>query len=308
MQREVVRRHMRLARAAGIDGFLVDWWGPASGQSPAGRTHDVFVKTVLPVAEEEHFPVVLLDECTQFVDDFASVRDWTVQYLQQFKDSPAWLRIDGKPAWGVYQLWEGKLSAQQGRELVEAAVGPVYWIVDRMRARQGETGLELFTPDDWPAIPQTQCVSGYAMFSAWRMYECEELAPTHRGYVERLHAAGKRAMLPVRPGHDDRRITKEPWVMPRDEGETLRGFWRAAWEAGADIVSITSFNEWPETTVIEPAPTWADPYQYPRIVAQLQGKEFAPPPLPDVGSLDPEVVGLLRARTGGETGGLEVEP
>ena len=30
-----VRRHIRLAKAAGIDGFLVDWWGP--GIHAAGR-------------------------------------------------------------------------------------------------------------------------------------------------------------------------------------------------------------------------------------------------------------------------------
>jgi len=300
MEPEVVRWHMRLAKAAGIDGFLVDWWGPADWQKPAGWTHDVFVKTVLPVAEQERFPVALFDECPQFVDSFDSVRDWTVRYLRQFKDSPAWLHIDGKPAWGVYQLWEGKLSPEQGRELVaavEAEVGPVYWVVDRMRARQGPGGLELYTPDEWLAIPQIQCFSGYAMFSTWRMYRYEELAPVYRGFVERLHAAGKAAMLPVHPGHDNRRIADEPWVMPRDDGATLRAFWRAAVEADCDLIGITSFNEWPETTVIEPALTWPDPYRYLRIVAELQGRGFEPPPLPPAAAVDPAIREMLAARS-----------
>lgn len=290
MSPEVVRWHIRLAKAAGIDAFLVDWWGPAGWQKPPGWTHDVFVKTVLPIAEQEHFKVVLFDETPQFVSDFAQVKAWTIQYLRQFKDSPAWLHIKGKPAWAVYQLWEGTLTADQGRELmaeVERAVGPVYWIVDKMRARGADGQVRLFTPDDWLALPRLDCVMGYAMFSTHRVYRYEDLAPMYKAYAARLHRAGKAALLPVHPGHDNRKIAKEPWVMPRDNGRTLRSFWRAAAEAGADMIGITSWNEWPESTVIEPALTWADPYQYLRIVAELQGRRFVPPPLPASKALDP---------------------
>jgi hypothetical protein len=297
MDREVVRWHIRLAKAAGIDAFLVDWWGPAGWQKPAGWTHDVFVNTVLPVAEEEDFKVTLFDETAQFVDDFDTVKAWTLQYLKQFKDSPAWLHIDGKPVWSVYQLWEGKLTAQQGAELIretEAELGPVYWMVDRMRLRNTDQGLELFTPDDWLAIDGLDCVLGYAMFSTWRFDTYEDLAPLYKAYVEDLHAAGKKAMLPVHPGHDNRKINPEPYWMPRREGRTLRDFWRAAHDAGADLICITSFNEWPETTVVEPAMTWPDPYAYLRIVAEFQGRTFTPPPLPPPEHLDPAAAEYLR--------------
>lgn len=299
MDREVVRWHMRLAKAAGIDGFLVDWWGPATWQTPKGWTHDVFVKTVLPVAEEERFKVALFDETPQFVEDFEQVRRWTADALRRFKDSPAWLRVDTKPVWGVYQLWEGRLTAEQGRQLVEEterAVGPVYWIVDRMRARPGGADIELYTPDDWLAVPGIDCFSGYAMFSTWRMDTYARLAPVYRGWAARVHAAGRKVMLPVHPGHDNRRIAMETYLMPRRDGATLRAFWRAAVEARADIVGITSFNEWPETTILEPALTWPDPYRYLRIVADLQGRRFAEPPLPPLSHLDPLAADYLRAR------------
>lgn len=299
MNREVVRWHIRLAKAAGIDAFSVDWWGPGTWQKPSGWTHDVFVKTVLPVAEEEHFKVVLFDETPQFVDNFESIKQWTAQYLKQFKDSPAWLHIDGKPAWAIYQLWEGKLTAVQGRELiehVEKEVGPVYWIVDKMRGRATEKGFELYTPDDWLAIPQIRCVMGYAMFSTHRIYEYKDLAPVYKAYVEAVHKAGKAVLLPVHPGHDNRKIAEKPWVMPRRNGQTLRDFWRAATEAGVDIIGITSWNEWPETTVIEPAMTWGDPYQYLKIVAEFQNKKFVPPPMPPTKSLDPAMREYLEGK------------
>jgi len=298
MNKEIVRWHIRLAKAAGIDAFMVDWWGPAGWQKPPGWTHDVFVKTVLPIAEEERFKVFLFDETPQFVEDFETIKKWTVQYIRQFKDSPAWLRIEGKPAWAVYQLWEGKLTADQGRELieyVEKEVGPVYWIVDKMRGRMGENGFELFTPDDWLSIKQIDCIMGYAMFSTWRMHEYNEIAPVYRSYAERIHKAGKKVMLPVHPGHDNRKIAEKSYVMPRHNGQTLKDFWRAAVDANADFIEITSWNEWPESTVVEPALTWKDPYLYLRIIAGFQGKKFVAPPLPPRTSIDPAMREYLEA-------------
>ena len=70
------------------------------------------------------------------------------------------------------------------------------------------------------------------------------------------------------------------FVIPRNEGDTLRGYLRAATEAGADVLLLTSFNEWPETTVVEPSSSWPDPYLYLKIVAAWKNRAFVPPPVP----------------------------
>jgi len=49
-----------------------------------------------------------------------------------------------------------------------------------------------------------------------------------------------------------------------------------------DVVLLTSFNEWPETTVVEPSASWTDPYSYLKILAEWKGAAFTPPPLPRV--------------------------
>jgi hypothetical protein len=298
MNRDVVRWHIRLAKAAGIDAFLVDWWGDAGWQKPPHWTRDVFRDVVLPVAEEEHFKVVLFDEAPQFVDNFAQVKQWTRDAIKTYAKSPAYLKIDGKPAWAVYQLWNGKLSPDQARELIretEAAVGPVYWIFDKLRARgKPKGGIELFCPDEWLAVKEIDCISGYAMFSTWRVDEYAKLKPLYTGFADAIHAAGKQVMLPVHPGHDNRRLSDKPYHMRRLNGKTYQGFWRAATEAGTDFVGITSFNEWPETTVIEPALTWPDPYLYLRLTAQFQGTSFEVPALPPLASLDPLMADFLK--------------
>ncbi len=61
----------------------------------------------------------------------------------------------------------------------------------------------------------------------------------------------------VGPGYDASRATGDPRVKPRLRGATYDAMWRAALAAQADLVTITSYNEWNEGTQIEPAATRA---------------------------------------------------
>lgn len=57
----------------------------------------------------------------------------------------------------------------------------------------------------------------------------------------------------VGPGYDARRATADTRVRSRRDGRTYDHMWSAAVRAGADVVTITSYNEWHEGTQIEPA-------------------------------------------------------
>jgi Glycosyl hydrolase family 99 len=67
------------------------------------------------------------------------------------------------------------------------------------------------------------------------------------------HALGLLCAPSVGPGFDAEAATGDPRVKPRDGGATYDCMWRAALSAGADLVTITSYNEWSEGTQIEPA-------------------------------------------------------
>ena len=87
--------------------------------------------------------------------------------------------------------------------------------------------------------------------------------------------------MPIHPGHDNSGFRpKDFFIIPREDGATLRGYLRAATEARADAILLTSFNEWPETTVVEPSSSWQDPYLYLKVVAEWRGLVFRTPPLP----------------------------
>jgi glycoprotein endo-alpha-1,2-mannosidase len=67
----------------------------------------------------------------------------------------------------------------------------------------------------------------------------------------------------VGPGYDARRATGDPRVKPRRNGARYDTMWRAAVRARADVVTITSYNEWHEGTQIEPARVGPAPGEIP---------------------------------------------
>ena len=67
------------------------------------------------------------------------------------------------------------------------------------------------------------------------------------------HAVKLRCAPSVGPGYDARRGSGDPVVKPRRDGATYDSMWKLAIAAGADSVTITSYNEWHEGTQIEAA-------------------------------------------------------
>ncbi|MDQ1462719.1 MAG: hypothetical protein QOI08_4203 [Actinomycetota bacterium] len=57
----------------------------------------------------------------------------------------------------------------------------------------------------------------------------------------------------IGPGYDARRGSGDPVLKSRRNGATYDSMWKMAIQAGADLVTITSYNEWHEGTQIEPA-------------------------------------------------------
>jgi hypothetical protein len=76
---------------------------------------------------------------------------------------------------------------------------------------------------------------------------------TFRRICAKAHEAGLLCGPSVGPGYDARRASSDLRVKARRFGATYDAMWQAALAAGADLVTITSYNEWHEGTQIEPA-------------------------------------------------------
>jgi hypothetical protein len=72
-------------------------------------------------------------------------------------------------------------------------------------------------------------------------------------FCAQAHAVKLLCAPSVGPGYDARRGSGDPVVKPRRNGATYDSMWKMAIQAGADRVTITSYNEWHEGTQIEAA-------------------------------------------------------
>ena len=74
-----------------------------------------------------------------------------------------------------------------------------------------------------------------------------------RRFCAQAHRTGLACLPSVGPGYAASRATGDSRSKQRRNGRTYDAMWRAAVGAGADTVTITSYNEWNEGTQIEPA-------------------------------------------------------
>jgi glycoprotein endo-alpha-1,2-mannosidase len=81
---------------------------------------------------------------------------------------------------------------------------------------------------------------------------------TFRRLCTQAHLAGLLCAPSVGPGYDARLATNDRVVRPRLHGARYDRMWKTALGADADLVTITSYNEWQEGTQIEPAQAQAE--------------------------------------------------
>jgi hypothetical protein len=284
--REVVRWHFRLAKAAGIDGFLCSWWKfhPSRSHWDQWQT-ELFEKVLLSVAREEDFKVGIIDECAHYVRSYDPLLWRITNCLPALARHPAYLKIQNQPVWFIYQVWDDWLTPTQAQRYVsqaEAAVGDVFWMFDKLKTvgTADGAGAKMFVQPEWVKIPQIDCFGTYSYFGHWRDVRADNIVTLYSGFANNLRTAEKQIALPVSPGHDNTPVSTEPCTIPRNNGDTLKSFLRAVNAAKPGIVLVCSWNEWLETTQVEPSMTWSDPYIYLKIIADWRGKEFQQPPLP----------------------------
>ena len=232
----------RMARGAGIDGFMVSWMGAAANGVALDNLLDA-------AAETDGVATVLLE--TPYANasgkesdpaDPAVVERWLREALARTSSS-GFLRSDGVPVVFVYRMhlltrdvWRGILDRL-------ADDGHTVRLV-------GDVGLTEYDGAVWgryeydPGEPSKQ-----ATFNKGVSYSAHLLQPD--GQPPRLFAAT------VQPGFDDAGDVYP--VRERGEGgERYRTMWDNALASQPDWVLITSWNEWFEGTAIQPSERFGD--------------------------------------------------
>jgi hypothetical protein len=219
----VIATQLYEASQSGIDELAVSWWG-------WGSPEDRVLPDVLAGARRTRMEIAV------HIEPYAGRTAETVAA------DAAHLRTLGVRTLYVYQPF--------------ARIAPADWaaVNDELRAE----GMTVFA--------QTALVGQAAAghFSGVYTYDTVTYgAAVLARLCGQAHAVHLLCAPSVGPGYDARRAVGDPRVKPRRRGLTSDSMWHAAIAAGADRVTITSFNEWQEGTQIEPAiPLRLGEYRY----------------------------------------------
>lgn len=294
--RRVADAHIRQARQADIDFFLVSWL------SADGHEGKNLSRTLLPAVDDAGYRFAILYETPLALGmpagkpiDLAAVDasgraagERMIAHFDHlaevFLTHPSYLRQDGRPVVVIYLV----------RDMVNADA-TLTTIRERLAARGIDPHLVADMvywepPDrwDWPFLSRH-----FRTVTAYNMYYRPEFLNAVRAQFESVDRAarghGMRLVPNVMPGYDDTPLRGTGRVtINRRRGD----FYRESFAVAAPFVDgdqpmllITSFNEWHEGTELEPSEEYGERYlNLTRdLVAPLRGRHAAresSPPAP----------------------------
>jgi hypothetical protein len=232
----VMQRHVQQAQSAGIDGFVISWYGD-------GDRTDQNLATLLDTAQKAEFRATIHFETPKFwgVDDvIAQLRAFYGKRLQH----PAMVRYEGRP---VIFFWRASMYDNATWSYIRSQVDPDHtavWIAD------GDD-FSILSGDAWEGI------SPYAI--AWSANPARQL-PSWGGKAQAV-APDKLWIPPVSPGCNDSAARPTTCAQDRGDGTYYQATWDGALASNpAWAIIVSTFNEWMESTQIEPSVQYGDQY------------------------------------------------
>ena len=258
--RATIERHVSQAQGAGIDALVQSWYGPGN------PTEDNLV-TLLDVANSKDFKIAVDFEVASpyYGGSRAKMVEGLRHLINSHANNPAYLRWNGKP---VIFFWRQQQYSVADWSAVRQEVDPnrtTFWVAEGTNeAFLAEFDAHHLYSVAWSADPASQLVK-------WG----NRIRSAEQRYGDKVWVAT------AMPGYDDTRLPRSgAFRRDRANGTYYRETFRGANESGADWVVITSFNEFPEGTYIEPSEAYGDFYLTLTAELAAQFKAGTPPPAP----------------------------
>lgn len=232
----VIQRHVNQAKSAGIDGFIVDWYGD-------GDRTDANFAHLLDIAGKSGFSATIHFETPHFwgVDD---VTAQLKAFYDHYGHNPALVRREGNP---VIFFWQSSTFDNGTWSNIRSQVDPEHkstWLAD------GDN-FSILGGDAWDGI------SPYAI--AWAGDPATQLP--RWASVARGIAPDKLWNPVVSPGCNDTAARAATCIQDRAGGAYYQATWDGALASSPSwAVVVSTFNEWMESTQIEPSQQWGDQY------------------------------------------------
>ncbi|MGC9203296.1 MAG: endo-1,3-alpha-glucanase family glycosylhydrolase [Thermoproteota archaeon] len=234
----LIKWQIKLAREAGIDAFVIDWWGDTSGQELTDKN----MKVMIDVNEKYNLGMkflILFDGL--WGSSSPPPIDVTISRLEyaigNYGNRPSYFKIQDIPVVFVYSA---------------VMYSPKEWTLIIKRVRSD--GFNALFFGDAISTDYVNIFDGFQLYSpvAW-LAEGQNISRIYEKYSILSKKFRKVLALPVLPGYNDTAVRWPGMVVPRRDGETYNETWKAVISSGAQWALVCSWNEWHEGTEIEPS-------------------------------------------------------
>ena len=232
---EVMRQHIRWAKEAEIDGFIVSW----KGTYKLNRRLQQLVR----IAEQENFKLAIIYESLDFERNPIPAEQVAADlnyFINRYAHKEVF-RVLEKPM----VIWSGtwNFSVQEIQNVVQDKREHIFILASEKNVKEYQRLAELVDGD---------------------VYYWSSVNPdTHSGYPDKLIDMGKAVhengglwVAPAAPGYDSR-LLGGTTVVDRKDGETLRTQLEVAVQSEPDAVGLISWNEFSENSHNEPSQNYS---------------------------------------------------
>ena len=236
---KVIDQHCRWAKDAGIDTFIVSWWGH-------GSFSDRAMNKILDSCGRHGMTACIYYETVPRPQTPNSAAEDIIKVLDKYGDHPAHLKVNGRPVVFVY-----------GRALQELGLTDWLKAIELINAgyEKGVTAIgDQFSFGSARVFDGVHTYNTAGHLQGMKPAEARKwAAETYKSWVQLADRAGKISAITVIPGYDDTKIRKPGLAVERYDGQLYRVQWDQAIKADPHWILITSFNEWHEGSEIEPS-------------------------------------------------------
>lgn len=252
--------HIALAKSMGVDGFVVDWYGPRDrvGKRRERAFMDKATARLLREAEATGFRVALLYDQGTVRDAESSTADYQARvvsdlsYAQKYFSSPAYLRLEGRPALFVFPY--DAVDPFLDWAAIRSSLSEPVTLIDKDPDPLDPAHDESF--DGFYAWVQPGVGDGCVASDSAASVNGQEWGRCYLEWFYRTMGSGsyegKIAVGGVWPGFDD---SLAPWgqglSISRQDGLVFDETWRLARENDTPVVLIATWNDFEEGTDVE---------------------------------------------------------
>jgi hypothetical protein len=248
-----IDRQLQEASAAGITGFISSWWG-AGDPTDQNLTKLLAHSATLESTTHVHFASsIYFESDAPALQGTAKIVSSLRYLMTNDANDPHFFHWQGKP---VFFFWDplggGRTLAQWAaiRQQVDPNNATI-WSAEgvNMNLLSVFDGIHLFSGGYWGIQNNTMNQVDQGFRTQINTYN-----QTHK--TQKIWAAG------VVPGFNDAKVPGRTnhVIVARNNGATYRTSWTGAISSAPDWITITSFNEWFEGSMIEPSVTYQDLY------------------------------------------------